>query len=70
VTCEPIRGGVVCRPRERVVTHTHREAWCFGCRRRGPHTLVLIGTEDLWYDPMPAWVCDRCGEDRTTFPGG
>lgn len=43
-----------------------RLAWCFRCRRRGRHWLVLI--DQPWYDVQGMWICERCGGDHTDFP--
>lgn len=42
--------------------------YCFGCRRHTRHTWRLAGGQEF-YDPVPLIACEKCGEDRTDFPG-
>jgi hypothetical protein len=51
---EPVRGA---KPEHK---------WCFGCRKRLPHQLMVIS--GAHYDPEFFWRCSRCGESRTEFP--
>jgi len=42
--------------------------WCFGCRQRLPHTLVIYGDEEpSYYEPVGVLECSTCGRDRTEF---
>ena len=49
------------------------EHWCFRCRKRLPHTDVLLDDpperQPSYYDPVWSRRCSRCGEDHTAFPG-
>lgn len=54
------------------------ERWCFGERKRrtGTWTLSAPDTDWVlethaygWADPVWAYRCDGCGEDRALFPG-
>jgi hypothetical protein len=43
--------------------------WCFGCRERLPHDLVILGdSEPSYYEPVAVRECSGCGKDRTDFP--
>ncbi len=45
--------------------------WCFGCRKRLPHTDRLwVDEEPNYYEPVWTRRCDRCNRDRTQFPQG
>jgi hypothetical protein len=42
-----------------------QDKWCFGCRKRLPHLLMVLTQE--WYDPEFFWQCTRCRDSRTEF---
>ena len=48
------------------------EHWCFRCRKRLPHTDVLLDDpperQPSYYDPVWSRRCSGCGEDHTEFP--
>jgi hypothetical protein len=55
------------------------ERWCFGERRRrtgtwtlrGPSFETLVRTEAWgWAEPVWAYACDGCGDDRRAGFGG
>ena len=55
-------------PSERTVTSRTAEKWCFGCKRRGLHTLVMLSDPfPSYYEPVGVWECPTCGKDRTSF---
>lgn len=47
--------------------------FCFKCRMHLPHRWWLLEDpperQPSYYDPIPACLCERCGEDHTSFPG-
>lgn len=48
------------------------DKWCFGCRKRLPHTWFLIGDppeEMSYYEPNWTCKCSRCNKPLTRFPG-
>lgn len=46
------------------------DLWCFGCRKRLPHTWKLLGDElPTYYDPEWVCRCSSCGKCLTRFPG-
>lgn len=49
------------------------ERWCFRCRKRLPHTWVLLDDpperQPSWYEPVWSCRCPGCGGDHTAFPG-
>lgn len=46
------------------------DLWCFGCRKRLPHDLVVYADPPgSYYDPFAVRECSRCHKDRTDFPG-
>jgi hypothetical protein len=55
-------------PSERTVTDRLEEKWCFGCKRRGLHRLVVLSDPfPSYYEPVAVWECPTCGRDRTDF---
>lgn len=48
------------------------DRWCFGCRKRLPHTDYLMDDpperQPSYYPPIWVRRCSRCGQDRTAFP--
>jgi hypothetical protein len=40
--------------------------WCFKCRKRLLHELMVVCGS--YYDPEFFWNCTRCGESHTDFP--
>lgn len=69
MTCAVIApGAVLCGPsdKERVPQNRYRVKWCFSCRRRVRHRLILV--DQLWYDVEGYWRCGRCHKSRTGFP--
>lgn len=51
-------------------TEPDGDRWCFGCRKRLPHTWVLMGdSQPSYYDPVWLRRCTVCGHDHTRFPG-
>jgi hypothetical protein len=40
--------------------------WCFHCRKRLEHRLMVIS--GAYYDPEFFWRCSRCLESHTDFP--
>jgi hypothetical protein len=45
------------------------DKWCFGCRKRLPHTWQLLDYEEpSYYEPVAVLRCLGCGQDRTRFP--
>lgn len=75
--CEIVQGGKVighiCRPDGEIVRVPHRRrkrVWCFECRKRLLHTLMMRDPgPESYYGPVFWWACERCHQDRTTFPG-
>lgn len=54
--------------------HSRRDfgdRWCFQCRKRLPHELVVLVPTDpySYYGPSRTIECSGCGEDHTAFPG-
>lgn len=47
-----------------------RRLWCFGCRKRQLHTLMVFepGPES-YYGPTFWHECPTCHADHTSFPG-
>ena len=47
------------------------ERWCFLCRKRLPHKVVVLCDEEpSYYDPIAVRRCSQCGRDATAFPRG
>ena len=59
----------------RVPTHEIRrepagEKWCFHCRERLPHEIVVHAPENpSYYGPHWTYACSGCDLDRVDFPG-
>jgi len=70
MTCVEYENGfTVCftDPMEKEVLHTETK-WCFGCRKHLDYFwTVWTPKEFSYYGPHSAWVCSRCGNDRTLF---
>ena len=65
---------VVCLgPSVVIKTEDAGEKWCFGCRKRLPHTWELLDDpperQPSWYSPIWVCRCSGCGRDCTSFPG-
>jgi hypothetical protein len=44
--------------------------WCFKCRKRLPHDVVIMEpVEPSYYGPHAKVECAGCGEDHVHFPG-
>jgi hypothetical protein len=74
--CEPPPGAVLCMipgPSVVIAEHDAGERWCFKCRKRLPHTDVLLDDpperQPSYYEPVWSCRCSGCGEDHTLFPG-
>ena len=56
-----------------IKTEDAGERWCFQCRKRLPHTWVLLDDpperQPSYYEPVWVCRCSGCGEDHTRFPG-
>jgi len=65
--------GHVCRPdgiTRRVLGRQKKRFWCFKCRRRQLHTLMIFEpTQPSWYGPHTWWECPRCLGEYVLFPG-
>lgn len=50
---------------------TAGEKWCFSCRRRLPHDIVVEAPVDpmSYYGPNWRYECSRCRGDHVDFPG-
>ena len=60
--------GAICAPKtERMESKQRRVAWCFNCRKRLTHKLVILYAE--WWGATPKWECEGCGQDHMDFPG-
>lgn len=48
-----------------------KERWCFQCRKRLMHDLVVTVPTDerSYYGPSVFIECHGCGEDNADFPG-
>ena len=58
-------------PSERTVTDRVEAKWCFGCRKRQPHTWVVWSDPfPSYYEPVGAWECPVHKRDITTFGAG
>ena len=56
-------------PSERRVTERTAEKWCFHCRKRGLHTVVVLSDPfPSHYEPVAIWECPTCHRDYTDFP--
>jgi hypothetical protein len=66
-------GDVVCMipgPNVELARRPDRIRWCFACRQRTAHDIVVFGdAEPSYYDPIAIRQCSRCGRDSTAFPG-
>lgn len=61
---------IITGPRILLAERPAGDRWCFGCRKRLPHTDRLMGDPPgSYYDPVWIRACSRCGKDRTAFPG-
>lgn len=62
-------GHVTLGPDKLLKTEPAGDLWCFGCRKRLPHTWELWGdSEPSYYEPIWIRRCSRCKKDRTEFP--
>ena len=68
--CVRYKNGFVCRPRKDAYKPQNKFStkWCFDCRKRLKHQLIMIFEEGGWYDPEFHWECLACKKDRTEFP--
>ena len=56
-------------PNKLIKTKPAGVKWCFGCRKRLPHTWEMWDYEQpSYYDPAVVLRCSRCNQDRTEFP--
>lgn len=66
-------GAVLCilpGPSEVLLEESAGDLWCFGCRKRLPHTWRLMGDKlPSYYEPNWTRKCDVCHEDHSQFPG-
>lgn len=47
----------------------HRWKWCFECRKRMPHMLMMAyDPHPSYYDTFVYWRCNGCAGDHTEFP--
>jgi hypothetical protein len=52
--------------KEKPIRKRNRWKWCFGCRKRLPHMLMMAyDSKPSYYDPIIRWKCGGCGKDRT-----
>lgn len=56
-----------------IATEDAGDRWCFHCRKRLPHTWILLADpperQPSYYPPVWTCRCSRCGGDYTRFPG-
>ena len=46
----------------------NRWKWCFKCRKRMPHMLMMYyDSKPSYYEPTVAWECGSCRGDHTEF---
>ena len=60
------------RPRawEEFKRETDEVRWCFKCRSRLQHDMVLAGEPGIsYYSPQWSRECSGCKEDHSVFPG-
>jgi hypothetical protein len=44
--------------------------WCFKCRQRFLHTLMMFDPGPMsYYGPSFWWECPKCHEENVLFPG-
>ena len=65
--------GHICQPAGTVAPaphHRRKRWWCFQCRTRLLHTLMVWRpTGESYYGPHTWWKCPQCGEEHVLFPG-
>ena len=64
---------ILAGPRKIIDSRPDGDRWCFHCRKRLAHTLVMLDYDEDsphrgWYDPVVVRRCAGCGEDHTEFP--
>ncbi len=65
----PVRLHITPGPQKVLAEHDIGDKWCFGCRKRLPHTVRVLGDEEpSYYEPVAVRVCSGCGRDQTAFP--
>jgi len=65
---EKIVGYVCSSATELLRTEPAGDKWCFGCRKRLPHTWQMWGSrEPSYYEPTWTCICSRCHRDRTVL---
>lgn len=65
--------GYICGQRGTVAPVAQRRRkrwWCFTCRKRCLHTLMMSDPGPMsYYGPTCWWQCPQCHEEHVLFPG-